>query len=87
MASVHDIVHDGVLYARSVWRACLWGTSLHVPTLIDQAQQHELRHLATVMASAVDRQCKSAVFILIFKYLRNMEKVLRFLFASYGWLS
>lgn len=75
--SVQDTVHDGVLYARSVWRHALWGTPLHKPTLIDEDQQLELRHLGTVMAAATDRQCAcftSAFLIdaLPFSYLSLM---------------
>lgn len=54
---VHDVIHDGVLYARSVWRGRLWGTPLYTAKLISEEQQYELRHLAKVMADAMDRQC------------------------------
>ncbi|KZV69451.1 hypothetical protein PENSPDRAFT_686426 [Peniophora sp. CONT] len=58
MPAVADILHDGVLYARSVWAARLWGTPLHVPTMLTEAQMFELRHLAGQMALAMDRQFK-----------------------------
>lgn len=63
MPSVHDIVHDGVLYARSLWRSKLWGTPLYKPTLLSDTERYELEHLASVMAAAVDRQCTSSLFL------------------------
>lgn len=59
--TIDDIVHDGVSYARAVFRACFDNSHSpdYTPQYLDTEQMEELHQLACQMALAMDQQCMS----------------------------